>query len=112
MYNQKMFIFWFMWVPARWWPTAESAAGTGQVPALLVFGSGVQRADRATSVPISHTSRTVQSEIPRCSPFHPRVTKGDGKTAITTSRLPYLEDGDRPACRWAYELPLIHTIHD
>ena len=77
-----------------------------------VCGSDHQCADRTTSVPISHTSRTVQGEIPRCSPFHTRATKDDGKSAITTSRFPFLEDRARPVCRWARELPLTYLVHD
>jgi hypothetical protein len=44
--------------------------------------------------------------------FHPRAMKSDGKSAITTSRFPCLEDGDRPACRWARELPFANLLHD
>ncbi len=112
MYNQKMFIFWFMWVPVRRWPSAESAAGAGRLPAIPVCGSGHRCADRTTSVPIPHTSRTVQGEIPRCSPFRTRATKDDGKSAITTSRFPGREGRARPVCRWARELPLTHPEHD
>ena len=70
-------------------------------------GSGLWCADQTKGVPISHTSRTIQGEIPRCSPFHTRATKDDGKSAITTSRIPFLEDRARPVCRWACKLPLI-----
>ncbi len=112
MYNQKMFIFWFMWVPAQRWPSAESAAGAGRRPAIPVCGSGLRCADRTTSVPISHTPRTVQGEVPRWSPFRTRATEDDGKSAITTSRLPCREDRARPVSRWAHELPLAHPVHD
>jgi len=77
-----------------------------------VCGSGHRCADPAHSVPISHTSRTVRSEIPRCSPFHTRATKDDVKTAITTSRLPCREGRVRPVSCWARELPLTHPVHD
>jgi len=89
-----------------------SAAGTGRLPAIPVCGSDHRCADRATSVSIPHTSRTVQGEIPWRSPFHPRATKGDGKTAITTSRLPCREGRARPVCRWARELPLTYLVHN
>jgi len=112
MYNQKMFISWFMLVPARQWSSAESAAGAGRLPAIPVCGSGQRCADRAKGVPISHTSRTVQGEIPRCSTVRTRATKDDGKSAITTSRFPCREDRARPVSRWAHELPLTHPVHD
>ena len=112
MYNQKMFIFWFMWVPARRWPSAESAAGVRRLPANPVCGSGHRCADRTTSVSIPHTSRTVQGEIPRCSPFRTPATKDDGKSAFTTSRFPCCEDRARPVSHRAHELPLAHPVHD
>src|SRR5208337_5280932 len=76
-----------------------------------VCGSDHRCADPTTSVSISHTSRTVQGEIPRCSPFHTRATEDDGKSAITTSRLLCREDQARPVCRWARELPFTHPVH-
>ena len=94
-----MFIFWFVWVPARRWPTAESAAGAGRTLAIPVCGL-----DHHVSIP--HTSRAVQGEIPWCYPFTlgQRKVMGDQPLCMT-SRYPCLEDGDRPACRWACELP-------
>ncbi len=89
-----------------------SAAGAGRLPAIPVCGSGLRCADRTRGVSISHTSRTVHGEVPRCSPFHTRATKDDGKSAITTSRFPGREGRARPVCRWARELPLTHPEHD
>jgi len=71
-----MFIFWFMWVPARRWPTAESAGGAGRLPLTPVCESDHRCAesthkcaDRTTSVTIPHAPRTVQGEILWCYPF-------------------------------------------
>ena len=109
MYNQKMFIFWFRRPLVRRWPTAESAAGAERLPVIPVCGSDHRCVDSAHP---THTSRTVQGEIPGCSPFPTRATKDDGKSAITTSRFQGREGRARPVCRWAHELRLTHPIDD
>jgi len=70
-----------------------------------VCGSDHQCADSA------HLTHSPGRDPPR-SRFHTRETKDDGKSAITTSRFPFLKDRARPACRWARELPLTHPVHD
>ena len=97
----------------------RSAAGARRLPAIPVCGSGVQCADPAIGVRIGPPVcrfRTPHAQSRARSPgglhFYPRATKDDGKSAITTSRLPFLGDRARPVSRWARELPLTYLVHD
>ena len=86
---------------------------SGRLPAIPVCGSGVQCADPAIGVRIGPPVcrfRTPRAQSRARSPggfhFYPRATKDDGKSAITTSRLPFLGHRARPLNRWAHELQL------